>query len=118
MSAIQVRDGFVVRYRRWVLMVERINGYCEQCYQMIPINDKSEIRVLTSERISDNSMLVDIRKYSLYGNTFDNVKRPTKKGIKFRLSNIQNIICGLVDILVSANMLERTEADMVKALIK
>lgn len=98
--------------------MKEINGYYEQCYGIIYINNKAEIRILTSECISDKTVLVDIRKYSLYGNTFDNIKRPTKKGIKFRLSNISVIICSLIDILVSFNMLEYNIAQSIKDSIK
>lgn len=99
-------------------MKREVNGFYEECFGTIPINNKLEIKVLTSERISDGSMLVDIRKYSLYGNTFDNIKRPTKKGIKFKMVNIPNVIYGLIDILVSCNMLERNVAQVIKDLVE
>lgn len=95
-----------------------VNGYIEELYKSIPITDKSEIRVLTSERTSDGSMLIDVRKYSLYGNTFDDIKRPTDKGIKFKLHNTKDILIGLIDILIKHNKVERTMGNYIKDLIK
>lgn len=99
------------------MMKKEVNGYLEDVYRCIPINDKTEIRVLTSECKSSDSLLVDVRKYSLYGNTFDNIKRPTTKGIKFKLHNIKDIIIGLIDVLIKHNMLERTIGNYIKDLI-
>lgn len=95
-----------------------VNGYVEVLYKSIPITDKTDIKVLTSEDTKKDTMLIDIRKYSLYGNMFDGVKRPTKKGIKFKLHNTKGIIIALLDILMKHNMLERTIGGYIVDLIK
>lgn len=97
---------------------EQINGFSEVLYKTIPINQKTEIRVLTSEPINENNdMLIDIRKYSLYGNTYDDIKRPTKRGIKFKLNNIPQIVDGLIGIMSKYGMIENIDADEVKAIM-
>lgn len=93
---------------------KEINGYVETLYGVVPVGKNTDIKVLTSERLSDGYVMVDIRKFNLYGNTFDGIKRPTKKGIKFRLSNIKMIIVSLMDILVAYDMLEKSECDVLK----
>lgn len=98
--------------------IKEVNGYVESLYKSIPIGEKSDIRVLTSEYKQTNSMLIDVRKYSLYGNTFDDVKRPTKKGIKFKLHNTKDIIQGLIMILISHNMLERNMGNYISDLLE
>lgn len=98
--------------------IKEINGYVESLYKSIPIGERADIRVLTSECKQTNSMLIDVRKYALYGNTFDDVKRPTKKGIKFKLCNTKEIIQGLIEILVFHNMLERNVGTYISDLLE
>lgn len=91
-----------------MVMSKELNGYVEHLHTKININDKTDIRILTSKPINkpNDELLVDLRKYTLYGNTYDNIKRPTKRGIKFKLFNIPKIIKGLVSILYYNNMLD------------
>lgn len=75
--------------------------YKEEFYREIPITDKKSINVSVSERLSDGSKLVDIRQFILYHDhtqVDDGIKRPTQRGIKFRVEHIPDIISGLAKI--------------------
>lgn len=98
--------------------IKEINGFVESLYKSIPIAENADIRVLTSECKQTQSMLVDIRKYSLYGNTFDGIKRPTKKGIKFRLHNTKDVVNALLMILISNGLLEQNMGEYIIDLIE
>lgn len=96
----------------------RKSEYVDEIYKVIPITKKNEIRVLTSTESVSGSVLVDIRKYALYGgNKQDNIKRPTEKGIKFKLFNAKEIIFGLLDILVAYSCLDHSVSCNVKIML-
>lgn len=74
-------------------------------YKEIDLDEKRSIVISKSTRLSDKSVLVDIRLYRLYhdvnNHVDDNVKRPTQKGIKFKPEHIIDIIDALCQIYKS-----------------
>lgn len=86
----------------------------EDIYKQVPVNNNCEIRVLTTTDLTNNKKLVDIRKYMLYGNKYDDIKRYTKKGIRLTLDNVKPVVEGLLDILVSNDNLDIQKAEEIK----
>lgn len=79
--------------------------YKDTVYKELLIDDKKSIRICTSERVSDKSVLVDIRQFRLYHDASSRIddfqKRPTNKGIKFRPAHIPDVIIALAEIAAS-----------------
>lgn len=93
-------------------------NYVDEYYRTIPLSNKHEMRVLTSKCLDTDEVLVDIRKFSLYGNKYDEIKRPTRKGIKFRVDNIPDVIIGLVYIMEHFGMVDSQSADEIQSIVK
>lgn len=91
--------------------------YIDDVFGTIKIDDITEIRVLVSTEIDSGNKLVDIRKFRLYGNQYDNIKRYTKQGIKFKPINIPKIIYGLLDIMVSCKTIDKDKCNILKSQI-
>ena len=91
--------------------------YVETVYNVVPINKNNEIRILTSKDLRNNSLLVDIRKFSLYGNNFDDIKKPTTKGIKFKLRNVSRIMVGLLLVMLDNNIINYEDYHTIKNIL-
>lgn len=93
--------------------------YKDTIYKELFIDDKKSIRICTSERTSDNSVLVDIRQFRLYHDAFsredDFQKRPTNKGIKFRPDHIPDVIVALAEI--AGNQIDRSALEILSEIV-